>query len=82
MSQHRKLLERLRSKPTDFIWSELETALEGIGYRQERGGGSRRKFVHSESGAIISLHQPHPQKELKAYQIRDIVLHLKSEGHL
>jgi predicted RNA binding protein YcfA (HicA-like mRNA interferase family) len=82
MSQQAKLLERLKRKPKDFTWGELETVLEGFGYQQERGSGSRRKFIHPETGAMISLHEPHPRKVLKAYQIRDVVDHLREEGYL
>jgi hypothetical protein len=43
---------------------------------QGKTGGSRRKFVNDENN-IISLHEPHPQKVLKAYQIDIIIEHLK-----
>jgi predicted RNA binding protein YcfA (HicA-like mRNA interferase family) len=82
MSRGKKLLERLKTKPKDFTWAELEAVLDGLGYRQEKGSGSRRKFIHEETGAMISLHQPHPRKELKSYQIRDILTHLREEHYL
>jgi len=82
MSQQAKLLERLKRKPKDFTWGELETLLAGLGYKQERGSGSRRKFIHAETGAIISLHEPHPRNVLKAYQVRDLVDHLREEDYL
>jgi hypothetical protein len=28
------------------------------------------------------LHEPHPQKELKAYQIREVLDHLRQERYL
>jgi predicted RNA binding protein YcfA (HicA-like mRNA interferase family) len=46
-----------------------------FGYEQMpkgKTGGSRRKFVH-ENGQIISLHEPHPQKIVKHYVIRQII---------
>ncbi len=82
MSQIEKLLDRLKSKPSDFAWSELERILGALGYRQEKGDGSRRRFFHSETGDVISLHEPHAKKILKAYQIRDIVAHLRQKGYL
>ena len=82
MSQQAKLVERLKSKPKDFSWEELERLLSGFGYKQVEGSGSRRKFVHGKTGAIISLHKPHPRNELKAYQIRDVLTHLREEGYV
>ncbi|MBV9226567.1 MAG: type II toxin-antitoxin system HicA family toxin [Acidobacteriaceae bacterium] len=82
MSQHEKLLSRLKQKPKDFTWSELETLLAGLGYKQEPGRGSRRKFVHAKTAVMISLHKPHPGHELKAYQVREILAHLKEEKYL
>jgi predicted RNA binding protein YcfA (HicA-like mRNA interferase family) len=82
MSQYEKLLDRLKQKPKDFTWSELKTLLAGLGYKQELGRGSRRKFVHEKTAAIISLHEPHPGKILKAYQVKEVLAHLKEEKHL
>ena len=52
------------------------------GYKEETGGGSRRKFFNPETGVSISLHEPHPRNELKAYQVRAVLDHLKQEGLL
>ena len=81
MGQQQKLLDRLRSHPKDFTWSELKRLLGSLGYEEEAGSGSRRKFVH-RNGVVISLHEPHPRKELKSYQVRAVLEHLKQEGYL
>lgn len=81
MSRHEKLLQRLRSRPTDFTWGELQRLLRALGYKELAGQGSRRKFMHP-AGPMISLHEPHPRKELKAYQVREMLEHLKQEGFL
>ncbi|MBF4517722.1 type II toxin-antitoxin system HicA family toxin [Flavobacterium sp. ANB] len=81
MSKIDKLVERLKSKPKDFTWDELLKVLYYFGYIQiEQGktGGSRRKFVN-EDMHIISLHEPHPQKVLKSYQLDIIIECLKLE---
>lgn len=75
MSRRGKLIEKLRRKPRDFTWNELVALLEGLGFREVRRGktsGSRRRFVHETAG-MISLHEPHPGRELKGYQV-DLVL--------
>lgn len=79
MSKQEKLLARLKSKPKDFTWDELVAVMTACGYELKTTGGSRRKFIHYETGATAFLHEPHPAKVLKAYQIRDILCHLEQE---
>jgi hypothetical protein len=79
MSQKEKAIARLKAKPKDFTWDELEAVMEGFGYKQLTGSGSRRKFYREETRSLISLHQPHPGRILKAYQIRDLLNHLKEQ---
>jgi len=80
VSQREKLLQRLKNNPKDFAWDELETLLGALGYVQETGSGSRRKFYNEETKAVISLHEPHPRKTLKVYQVNEILSHLKERG--
>ena len=82
MSKHEKLLKRLRNRPKDFRWEELKTLLSGFGYEEDTGRGSRRKFLNPKTGVSISLHQPHPRNELKSYQVKDVLDHLRQEGLL
>lgn len=42
--------------------------------------GSRVAFVHNETKCILRLHKPHPNKELKRYQIDLVVEYLESLG--
>lgn len=79
MSKIDKLIERLKSRPKDFSWDEMLKVLNHFGYKQisqGKTGGSRRKFVN-ENKRIISLHEPHPQKVLKGYQLDIIIEHLE-----
>jgi hypothetical protein len=82
MGKHAKLLERLRNRPKDFRWQELTTLLSGFGYKEDKGSGSRRKFFNPKTGVSISLHQPHPGNELKSYQVKELLDHLRQEGLL
>jgi predicted RNA binding protein YcfA (HicA-like mRNA interferase family) len=82
MDRPDKLLERLRRRPRDFTWAELTTLLRRLGFRQVRTGstgGSRRRFAHPD-GYVISLHEPHPGRILKRYQIDQILETLEREG--
>ncbi len=82
MSKQEKALRRLASKPKDFTWDELVTLLAALGFTLEKGGGSGRKFVQPKTGAILFIHQPHPEKTLKTYQVKDAISILKREGFL
>lgn len=79
MGKHEKLLEGFKGRPRDFRWEELKTLLSGFGHEEERGSGSRRKFFNAKTGVSISMHQPHPRSELKSYQVRDVLEHLRQE---
>lgn len=83
MAKFGKLKERLLSKPSDFTWDELVNLLGHIGYDEVntgKTGGSRRRFVSSNSQHVINLHKPHPGKILKIYQIKQVVDSLKQQG--
>lgn len=84
MSKKEKLPNKLLESPANFTWDELTTLLGQLGYRKAKSamtGGSRRRFVH-DSFAPISLHEPHPQKVLKNYQVDLIIEALRLEGML
>ena len=82
MGQKEKLIQRLKSKPKDFTFDEAETLLGYLSYVRSNKGktsGSRVMFISEEHEAIL-LHKPHPQKELKAYQIKQLIVILEQEG--
>ncbi len=82
MGQKEKLIQRLKSKPKDFTFDEAETLLKYLDYlRSDKGktSGSRVMFVSKNHGNIL-LHKPHPQKELKLYQIRQLIEILEQEN--
>ncbi|MFA5205978.1 MAG: type II toxin-antitoxin system HicA family toxin [Lentisphaeria bacterium] len=80
MSRKDKLLDRLFSLPKDFTWEELTAVMNHCGYTLCSGGGSRRKFHHAQNGWLVILHEPHPGRILKAYQLREVAGHLKQNG--
>jgi len=84
MGQKDKLIERLKSKPKDFTFDDAETLLKYFDFKSSNKGktsGSRIMFVSEEHGNIL-LHKPHPQKELKSYQVKQLVEFLEQEGLL
>lgn len=82
MSKHEKDIKRLLSKPKDFEWAEAVSILESMGFEIIKGSGSRRKFKHKETKAVISLHEPHPGKIMKSYAIREIINALMEGGFI
>ena len=82
MSRKDKALNRLLTKPADFLWSELVTVMGSLSYELKSTGGSGRKFIHPLTHATHFIHEPHPSKVLKAYQVRDAITFLTREGHI
>ena len=57
---------------------EIESLLTGIGCTLVEGSGSRVSFDFN--GHLESFHRPHPQKEAKRYQVRQIRDFLTKSG--
>lgn len=82
MGQKEKLILHLKSKPKDFTFDEAAALLKYLGYTRSNKGktsGSRIMFVSDKHGSIL-LHKPHPQKELKVYQIKQLLEILEQES--
>ncbi len=81
MSKEEKLIKRLLSKPKDFTYNELRKLLINLGYEESQSGktsGSRVAFINKNANHIIRLHKPHPNNELKQYQIEQVIEELQS----
>ena len=84
MSQKEKLIRKLKSRPKNFTFEELESLLNCLSYRRSDKGktsGSRVMFI-SDGHAPIMLHKPHPRKELLDYQVKQLLETLDKEGLL
>ncbi|MCI5688744.1 MAG: type II toxin-antitoxin system HicA family toxin [Emergencia sp.] len=84
MGKKEKLIKRLKSKPKDFTFAEVETLLNLLDYvRSDKGrtSGSRVIFM-SKTHPPILLHKPHPRKEIPQYQIKQLLELLEQEGLL
>ncbi|MEX8499640.1 type II toxin-antitoxin system HicA family toxin [Leptothrix ochracea] len=81
-NKHEKTLRKIVTTPTpsDIKWSDLKGVLEHLGYIEHEGNGSRRKFIHPKTKDIISLHEPHPQPEVKKYVLRQVTDKLRAAG--
>jgi len=83
MSQKVKLIQRLKSKPKDFTYQEAVSLLSALDLKESNKGktsGSRVMFLGK--GVKITMHKPHPNNELKSYQIVELIKNLEAEGLL
>ena len=83
MGQTEKLISKLKMCPKTFTFDDAEALLNFLSFHRNNKGqtsGSRVMFSSERCGMKILLHKPHPQKELKAYQVRKLVELLEREG--
>jgi hypothetical protein len=58
-----KAVERLKTAPTDYTYTEARNILIHLGFTEYTKGktsGSRMKFYRVDINAVILLHKPHP----------------------
>ena len=82
MGKLEKLLNKLDRSRKVFPWNEFVTLLAQLGYEQKEMAGSRVRFYHREKDALLLLHKPHPENELKGGALKSVKSHLKQEGWL
>ena len=81
MGTKEKLIRRLQNRPKVFTFDEAKTLLNYFGYNLSNKGktsGSRIMFVKN-GFTPITIHKPHPNNELKAYQVKTLIDKLKEE---
>ncbi|MFL0806926.1 MAG: type II toxin-antitoxin system HicA family toxin [Oceanobacter sp.] len=82
MGKQDKLLGKLGVARKVFPWNELVTLLTQLGYEKKEMSGSRVRFYHKGRDALLLLHKPHPENELKGGALKSVKAHLKQEGWL
>lgn len=80
MTKFDKLQSRFLTRPKDFTYNELQRLMQGLGFKEQQGSGSRVIFTNDRITHIIKLHKPHPGNILKRYQIDLIIQELKQNG--
>ena len=70
--KQRKTYEAIFATPIkrNIVWNEVVSLVEAMGGNVVQGNGSRVRF--SMNGISLNIHSPHPQKELKRYQVKDV----------
>ena len=71
-NRHRKTLVAVFKDPVSgtIEWAAIEGLLLAAGARLVEGRGSRVRF--EKDGELATFHRPHPAKEAKRYQVRDV----------
>jgi hypothetical protein len=79
-SKHRETLELIFGKPvsTSLKWQHIEALFVALGAQAIEGRGSRVRF--ELNGVVATFHRPHPYKEAKPYQVRDVRKFLEQAG--
>ncbi len=79
---HQKTLDAIFQKPlpASLEWRRVEALLLACGAELIEGAGSRVRFVLND--VVATFHRPHPQKEAKAYQLKDARIFLEKSGVL
>lgn len=70
--KQRKTYDAIFADPIqrNIIWDDVVSLVKTIGGTVTQGDGSRVRFnLHDIS---LNIHSPHPQKELKRYQVKAI----------
>ncbi|MCZ6804574.1 MAG: type II toxin-antitoxin system HicA family toxin [Proteobacteria bacterium] len=79
-SKQAKTLQKLFDDPirNNIDWTHIASLIRAVGGVIEQGNGSRVRILIGEQS--LNIHTPHPQKELKPYQIRAIRNLLSEQG--
>ena len=85
MGKREKLLQRLLSRPKDFIYEEAVTLMHGFKFIENNKGktsGTRVMFVNAEKNRKIVLHKPHPNNVLPGYAVDKLIRELINAGFI
>lgn len=85
MSKSEKAIQRLKSKPKDYTYSEARQLLVQPGFVESTKGktsGSRMKFFRASDQTIILLHKPHPGDIMPLAATRDLLATLENKGDI
>ena len=83
MGKEEKMIERLKTVPSDYTFDEARSLASRFRYRELNKGstsGSRVMFYREEDGKKILLHKPHPSNDMKQYAVRQFLERLIENG--
>lgn len=79
-AKHRKTLAALFASPIprNIVFRDVAVLLAALGCMARQREGSRVDFIHGPH--TLHLHEPHPGKEIKPYQVKDVRMFLTKIG--
>jgi len=79
-SKQRKTLEAIFEKPVrkNILWSDIEGLFVAVGANIANKGGS--VVTIEMGGRPHTFHRPHPEKEAKAYCVKQVSYFLEENG--
>lgn len=79
-SKQKNTLSSLFTNPVKktIKWPDVEKLLTALGGEVRQGDGSRVRIILGDGS--LNIHSPHPNNELKPYQVRAIRILLDNEG--
>lgn len=71
-SKHRRTIAAVFEDPvrSSILWNDVVSLLLHLGATMRQGSGSRVRVMLR--GKRVTLHLPHPQKEVNTYTVRDL----------
>ena len=85
MSKEEKMIDRLKSCPSDYTYTEAKALAKRFGYVEKNKGstsGSRVLFYRENDNKKILLHKPHPGDIMKVYAVRQLLSQFMENGDI
>jgi hypothetical protein len=78
--KHRKTYDAIFAEPIrrNIAWTDVVALIKALNGSVIQGDGSRVRF--DLNGVSLNVHSPHPQKELKRYQVKALRDFLDNAG--
>ncbi len=78
--KQRKTYDAILAEPIrrNLVWNDVVGLIKAIGGKVTQGDGSRVRFDLNDIS--LNIHSPHPQKELKKYQVKAVREFLMNAG--
>ena len=85
MGKKEKMIERIKTIPADYTYSEARSLALQFGYAEINKGntsGSRVMFYREQDHRKILLHKPHPGDIMKKYAVRQLLERFTENGDI
>ena len=85
MPGKKALIEKLCRKPIakNFTKQDLDSLMSKCCCEKRAGGrGSSIRYCHRSSNRILTFDEPHPERELYAYQVKLVIRFLREIGEM